>query len=169
MKTSLHDLRLWVQGGQQWMAFGGEDTDQVATSPSGRWYCGAFAGSRMVILGNTAGRVLRFAAPFVLLMAVDDQGRAAILEQGSGHARIRVLWPDGTTSQPRIKNAASILELSISGGVLECSTAGGGTRFSLAGMERKAYRGALLRSENKRRWLWLIILSVAVYLYLKYR
>ncbi len=170
MRNRNRELRLWAERGRQYMAFGGDETDHVAVSPSLKWYCGVFLHSNLVILGNTRGRVVRFGAGMVMLIAVDDEGRAAILEEGSNHARVRVLWPDGATSQPRLKNAASILSLSLESGTLECEFADERRGFALAEMERSApKRNVVMRTEKSRSWLGLAIAVIVIYLILKHR
>lgn len=162
-------LRLWGEKGRHFMEFDGEESDLVATSPSRKWYCGAFS-SGLVILGNTSGRLLRFGSGCVLLLTVDDEGRAAILESGSNSSRVRVLWPDGFTSQPRVKNPAAVSGLRISSGVLECERDGECYGFVLSEMTRSQSRKAVLSTGKTRlRFLWPLLAVAAIYLWLKLR
>lgn len=155
-------VKLWSRRGTQMMSFGDRETDRVFVSPNGAWCCGLFDAWSFLILSTHQGRVVRFNTGVVLLAAISNEGVTAIVESGSRTTRLRVLWPDGTTAQPRVKAAARLRSIGIRGNQLEFENDDGVSAvIDLADADRRPLKNAVLRTES-RSWLWWFILGIAI-------
>ena len=102
-------LRIYKEGGDYWMEYGTELTDQLWVSPRSKWVAGFFhpTGSTgtMIVLTDRHGTVLKFRSCEITAGGVSDEGTVGVVEVTGGPLyNVRFYFPDGTSSKGKRAN-----------------------------------------------------------------